>query len=313
MISSFKPHCWKNKRKIACMHSRWMNKWQILDLCLFVSPRSKWHRSWKTHTQSRWQGCTLSTRPNVTCWKTWGMNISVLHACTFLCHCQEYTAASSGHCHWLKATAWECRRGGMGKKKERRRRRRSIVILRFWVKDRGSGKSQRNFLLPSSCSLFLRLSSTFPNSMLYLCQLLLIHQFHFFSQSPYLSFSFWLSSCLLMTCASLAVLPLGSGGGRELWFLHRLSFSVLTKHWLFMTANSGIHSASIPVLSVFFLIFTPSPLSLLETSFSLFFLSPSSHSQGLLQLLENRLLCCCWVLEGEQDPGLTCGREGEPV
>lgn len=44
-----------------------------------------------------------------------------------------------------------------------------------------------------------------------------------------------------------------------------------------------------------------------------FSFSPLSLSGGLLQLFENRLLCCCWVLESEQDPGLTCGREGEPV
>lgn len=41
---------------------------------LFFPSRSKWRRSSKTLTRSRWPGCTLNIRANVTCWKTWGTN-----------------------------------------------------------------------------------------------------------------------------------------------------------------------------------------------------------------------------------------------
>lgn len=37
--------------------------------------RSKWRRNSKTLTRSRWPDCTLNTRPNATCWKTWGTNV----------------------------------------------------------------------------------------------------------------------------------------------------------------------------------------------------------------------------------------------
>lgn len=169
---------------------------------------------------------------------------------------EEYTrictAVSSGHCHWLKET-WECRRGGMGKKK-----RGGGVLSYYSFGWRTEGLENHKGIsccpLPALCSCSSLLLFRIPcciSVSFYLSISFII--FQSYSQSPYLSFSFWLSSCLLMTCASLAVFPFGSGSGRELWFLHRLSFSVLTKHWLFMTANSGIHSASIPVLSVFFL------------------------------------------------------------
>ena len=75
--------------------------------------------------------------------------------------------------------------------------------------------------------------------------------------------------CLLMTCVSLAVFPFGFGKGRKPSFLHTLSFSVLTKHWLFMTANSLMLSSLPPSLSSsLFLIFALSP-----PLFSLSFLS----------------------------------------
>lgn len=81
------------------------------------------------------------------------------------------------------------------------------------------------------------------------CHLFLLPRFHFFSVSfaltIFLSVSISLffilaQLCLFMTCLSLAVFPFGFGDGRKPWFLHTLSFSVLTKHWLFMTANSLI-------------------------------------------------------------------------
>lgn len=56
---------------------------------LFLSSRSKWRRSSKTLTRSRWPGCTLNIRPNVTCWKTWGTNTPAsLHVPTILIVCK---------------------------------------------------------------------------------------------------------------------------------------------------------------------------------------------------------------------------------
>lgn len=261
----------------------------LLVVSFFVSSRSKWHRSWKTHTQSRWQDCTLNTSPNVTCWKTWGMNTSVSQACANSSHplqkkTEEYihrlpddlkstdlmcTPRTHGRCHaqkWTKETAYKCGRGGMGEKK----RRRSIVIFQFWVKDRGSGKWRRNFLLPSSCSSTVSFFHSFFFS-----------EISFFFVSLHISLFLILAQlCLLVTCVSLAVFPFGFGNGRKPWFLHRLSFSVLTEHWLFMTANSVIlcFSASIPVfLSVsHFHTFS----TFLKTSLSFLSLSPPSHSRG---------------------------------
>ncbi len=88
------------------------------------------------------------------------------------------------------------------------------------------------FLLPRSHVLFFFFSVSFALTI-------------FFSVSISLFFILALL-CLLMTCVSLAVFPFGFGNGRKPWLLHTLSFSVLTKHWLFMTANSLILSASLP-------------------------------------------------------------------
>lgn len=172
-------------------------------------------------------------------------------------------------------------RSGMGKKK---RRRRSIVIFQF-LEDKGSGKWRRNFLLPSSCSppQFLSFSlSSFPNFTQYLSlsSFLPLPWFPFFfspvSFALTMFFCVFISLflilaqfCLLMTCVSLAVFPFRFGKGRKPWFPHTLSFSVLTKHWLFMTANSLMLSSLPPSLSSsLFLIFTLSP-----PLFSLLFLS----------------------------------------
>lgn len=62
------------------------------------------------------------------------------------------------------------------------------------------------------------------------------------------------------------------------WFLHRLSFSVLTKHWLFMTANSVILSASIPVFLSFSYFHTFSTFSLSDFLLVLLSFSPLSLS-----------------------------------
>lgn len=76
-----------------------------------------------------------------------------------------------------------------------------------------------------------------------------------------------------MTCVILAVFPFGSG--RKPWFFHTLSFfSVLTKHWSFMTADSLILFASLlPSLSLVSHFHTFSSLS--ETLSSPLFLSLS--------------------------------------
>lgn len=150
------------------MPSRWRNKGQILPLsCLSVPSRSKWHRSWKTHTQSSWQDCTLSTRPSVTCWKTWGMDTSASHAHAYQlsstanrteewAHWPDDLTSADGCLLWcshsaqMDAAAW-AQEVWHGKDKKRRR---SIVIFNFRVKDKGSRKWRRNFLLPPSCSFF---------------------------------------------------------------------------------------------------------------------------------------------------------------
>lgn len=191
--------------------SRRVIKQHILYLtCLFVPSRSKWHRSWKTHTQSRWQDCTLNTRPNVTCWKTWGMNTSVhrmrvltqswrTHSlnqlpddfkssrhvtviCTACTHAQEERR---------KETTNEWGRSGM---RRRERRRRSIVIFLRRTKGRENDEGISCCPLPALQLLLFQI----------LFSISLCHLFHVFFLSvpvaltiflsPYLSFSFWLSS-----------------------------------------------------------------------------------------------------------------------
>lgn len=96
--------------------------------------------------------------------------------------------------------------------------------------------------------LYLSLSSfPFPSAPLFLClfcfdnlsvQSLHISPFHF--GSALFTHDVWVWQFSLLVLAM----------GRKPWFLHTLSFSVLTKHWLFMTENSQILSclsASIPV------------------------------------------------------------------
>lgn len=155
----------------TCTADQWIHEKILYLTCLFVPSRSKWHRSWKTHTQSRWQDCTLNTRLNMTCWKTWGMNTSASHACTntilknTLANCQMIlilvvmwpwyvhvcTACTHGHSHAQKERRKETT-NGLGRIGIRKKKRRRIVIFQFFEKAKGSGKRRRNFLLPSSCS-----------------------------------------------------------------------------------------------------------------------------------------------------------------
>lgn len=183
------------------------------------------------------------------------------------------------------------KRGRSSMTEEKRRSR--IVIFQFFVKDKGLGKWRRNFLLHSSCFLtqfFLPLFFLLQISVyISLSYLVCLPRLHFF-----LSFLHWLAIffvsispffilahlCLLMTCVSLAAFLYIFGNGRKPWFLHTLSFSVLTKHWLFMTANSPMFSASLLPSKSFslFLIFTVSlPLVSLRL-LSFFCLSLPSHS-----------------------------------
>lgn len=174
-----------------------------------------------------------------------------------------------------------------------KKRRSRIVIFQFFGKDKVLGKWRRNFLLHSSALLlcFFSLSFFFSKfQSISLCYLVRLPRFNFFCH-----FLHWLAIfsvcispffilahlCLLMTCVSLAAFLYIFGNGRKPWFLHTLSFSVLTKHWLFMTANSLMFSASIQVFlsvshfhgfstsclsetSLFFSVFLP--LSLLGTA-----------------------------------------------
>lgn len=242
-----------------------------------------------------------------------------------------YTACKLGHGHeqWerKKETTNEWGWSGMREKK----RRRNVVIFQFFEKDKGSGKWRRNFLLPSSCWLTLFLSSSlsyFPNFILYLslCHLFLFPQLHFF----YVSFALTIflskvSISLLFILAQLCLLMTCESGNFPFWFwqweenpgsftrsrfLCWLSIDYLWQKTLKYSLACLHPSLSFSV----FLTFTLSPALLSLWDFPLVSLSHSSfHSWGQLQLFENRLPCCCWVWEREQGPGLTCGREGEPV
>lgn len=110
-----------------------------------------------------------------------------------------------------------------------------------------------------------------------------------FCRSPYLFFIL-AQLCLLMTCVILAVFPFGFGNGRKPWFFHTLSFSVLTKHWLFMTANSLLlcfHPCLSPCLSFshFLYLFPFSKTSLSFLSLSLSGAAPAVWEQIALLLL----------------------------
>lgn len=168
------------------------------------------------------------------------------------------------------------------------------------------------FFLTFTFSKFNSLCSLFPHFNFSLSLFLRLS----FCLSPYILFNL-AQLCLLVTYVSWQFSLFGLGNRRKPWLLHVLSFSVLTKHWLFMTANSHTLCvyALIPVFCSVSHFHTFSACFLSETSlppsfppfFSLF------HSWGQLQLFENRLACCCWVLESEQGSGLTCGSAGEPV
>lgn len=155
-------------------------------------------------------------------------------------------------------TTNEWGRSGM---REREKKEEGYCHISVFCKGQRVGKMTKEFpaalfLLSNSFFTFCSLSS-FPNFSVSLSVI-----FPFSLSCIFLSLLLWLSFlsasialffilallCLLMTCVSLAVFPFGYGIGRKPWFLHTLSFSVLTKHWLFMTANSLIISASVPVL-----------------------------------------------------------------
>lgn len=136
------------------------------------------------------------------------------------------------------------------KEKGVREKRKRTVIFQFFDKQRGSGGWQRNFLQPASCfpsvsffflshfHLFQILSaktlcSLFPHFNFSLSLFLRLSS----CLSPYILFNL-AQLCLLVTYVSWQFSLFGLGNRRKPWLLHVLSFSVLTKHWLFMTANS---------------------------------------------------------------------------
>lgn len=269
----------------------------------------------------------------MTCWKTWGMNTSVSQACANSSHPlqKELRNTLTDFQMIWNLLIWCARHAHMDAAVHKNEWRKQLMSAGgvAWERKRGGGvlsyssfgwrtEGQENDEGISCCPLpairpFLSSILSFPNFIPFFSPVSLALKVFFVSLHISL-FLILAQLCLLMTCVSLAVFPFGFGNGRKPWFLHRLSFSVLTEHWLFMTANSVIlcFSASIPVfLSVsHFHTFS----TFLKTSLSFLSLPPPlSLTGGLLQLFENRLLCCCWVLESEQDPGLTCGREGEPV
>lgn len=317
---------------------------------LFVSSRSKWHRSWKTRTQSRRQDCTLNTRLNVTCWKTWGMNTSASHACTKTMWSQSWYThqlredLKSSHHYWL----WCARHANLDTATNNERERRKQLMSEggvAWERKRGGGmlsyssflrrtKGRENDEGISCCPLpagwlcfFLPLFLIFLILFcISLCHLFLFPRLHFF----YVSFALTIflskvSISLLFILAQLCLLMTCESGNFPFWFwqweenpgsftrsrfLCWLSIDYLWQKTLKYSLACLHPSLSFSV----FLTFTLSPALLSLWDFPLVSLSHSSfHSWGQLQLFENRLPCCCWVWEREQGPGLTCGREGEPV
>lgn len=181
--------------------------------------------------------------------------------------------------------------------------------------DRGPGEWWRNVQLPSSCSLTLSFLYSFPFSFIsIIISLSLVPIFcRLFSSDslfviPHFSLSLALAQlCLLMMCLSLAVFPFGFGDGRKtLVPSQALIFYV---DWALIIYDSKLCITLPP----------PSPsstsshfLSLHKDFSSYFCFFLLSHTLGgLLQLFGNRLLCCCWLLESEGDPGLTCGKDKE--
>ncbi len=127
--------------------------------------------------------------------------------------------------------AWERKRGGG-----------LLSLSNFLARTKGRENDEGISCCPLPAlqrSFFLPLFLLFLISLcLSLCRLFLLPPFHFsvsFSLTFFLSVSISLffilaQLYLLMTCVTLAVFPFGFGSGRKPWFLHMLSFSVLTKH-----------------------------------------------------------------------------------
>lgn len=187
------------------------------------------------------------------------------------------------------------------------RKKRNIIIFLFWLNDKGSQEWWRNFLLPP-----LFLSSV------------LVIQFHlyFFPLFPILvSLTQGLSFCQciylslilahICRCESLAVFPFAFGSGKKPWFFHRLSFSVLTEHWLFMTANSVTLCASLPPsLSPPspFLIFTLSLPYFFETSLSFRCLFPPLTQGGSSSCLRTDCFAAAGIGLVNKTPVLLLGK-----
>lgn len=164
----------------ASIHQWWAGRYIQSPYTVFnelcISSRSKWRRSWKTHTWSRWQGCTLNTRLNVTYWKTWGMVSSTGTVITSWSHCLVWLWRTHQHNHARNekkdATDEWGRRNMKGKM------RKGGIVIPVWEGQRGWKRKE------------------FPAPLFLLCDNVSLSLFHPFQISFHLS---------LVSCFALLV------------------------------------------------------------------------------------------------------------
>lgn len=260
------------------------------------------------------------------------------HICiTGMCwHCSSSAKTVKEYAYWsVTVTCMLCTHGHCRALKKNERRKRLMTVEGWHGREKEEEEEYCHFPVLGEGHRVRKMMKEFPAGLFLLFdRFFVLFRISFFISVifsfPCFLFSFPLALTVffvtLHISASRSGLALFTHGVREcgsfpfrFWqreetlVLLQALISVLTKNWLFMTTNSVTLCSfvSIPVLLPVFSF----SHSLLSRRLSLLFLSPSplSYSRGLLQLFENRLLCCCWSSESEQDPGLTGGREGEPV